>query len=325
MDGNDRVAVRPMHDGDLNRVSAWLHEAHVARWWNQPAEDELRAMRQRVHGEGDLATQMLTVTEGGRPIGWAQWYRWQDYPAEADAIGARPSEIGMDYAIGEATATGRGVGRRLIAALVREIRRHNPGAGLVVGPEAANAPSRAVLERNGFGLVAVRPVVTEPTDEPIAIYRLEPELIRLATADDAEWVGQLLHQFNQEFDEPTPGVEALTRRIADLIATGDTEVVLGGQGPDAMAVLRFRPSIWTAGNECSLAELYVRPEQRDIGLGRAVLQEALRHAKQRGADWMSIEVDEPNTAARHLYEDVGFTNHDGGPGGPVILLYEREL
>lgn len=325
MDANDRVALRPMHEDDLNRIAAWLRESHVARWWNEPAEQELRAMRLRVRGEGDNTTRMLMVTEGGRPIGWAQWYCWGDYAGEADAIGAHPSEVGMDYAIGEPTATGRGVGRRLIAALVREIRRHNPGSGLVVGPEAANAASRAVLERNGFGLVAVRPVATEPTDQPIAIYRLEPELIRLATLADSEAIGQLLHRFNQEFDEPTPGVEALTRRIADLIACGDTDVVLGGQGPDGLAVLRFRPAIWTAGLESSLAELYISPERRHLGLGRAVLEEAIRRAKLRGADWMSIEVDEPNAAARHLYEGLGFTNYDGGPGGPAMLLYERAL
>ena len=325
MDDKDRVAVRPMHEDDLNRIAAWLREAHVTRWWSEPAEAELRMMRLRVSGEADTGTRMLTVTEGGRPIGWAQWYRWDDYPAEAEAIGARPSEVGMDYAIGEPTATGRGVGRRLIAALVREIRRHNTSAGLLVGPEAANAGSRAVLERNGFGLVEVRPVATEPTDEPIAIYRLEPELVRLATLDDTEAIGRLLDRFNHEFDEPTPGVEALTRRVADLMASGDTDVVLGGQAPDGLAVLRFRPSIWTAGLESSLAELYICPEHRHLGLGRAVLGEALRHAKQRGADWMSIEVDEPNATARHLYEDLGFTNHDGGPEGPVMLVYERDL
>lgn len=174
MDGVKRVALRPMHEDDLNRIGAWLREPHVARWWTEPAEHELQAMRLRVRGEGDTATRMLTVTEGGRPIGWAQWYRWEDYPPEAEAIGAGVSEVGMDYAIGEPTATGRGVGRRLIAELVREIRRHNPGAGLVVGPEAANASSCAVLARNGFALVTVRPVATEATDAPIAIYRLAP-------------------------------------------------------------------------------------------------------------------------------------------------------
>jgi hypothetical protein len=32
--------------------------------------------------------------------------------------------------------------------------------------------SRRVLEKNGFELVAVRPVATEPTDASMAIYRL---------------------------------------------------------------------------------------------------------------------------------------------------------
>jgi hypothetical protein len=44
--------------------------------------------------------------------------------------------------------------------------------GLLVGPDAANVASRRVLEKNGFALVAVRPVATEPGDRPISIYRL---------------------------------------------------------------------------------------------------------------------------------------------------------
>jgi ribosomal protein S18 acetylase RimI-like enzyme len=55
------------------------------------------------------------------------------------------------------------------------------------------------------------------------------------------------------------------------------------------------------------------------------MHKAMNHAQRRGADWMSIEVDEPDTAARHLYESLGFTNHGAGPDGPVMFVYEREL
>jgi RimJ/RimL family protein N-acetyltransferase len=41
-------------------------------------------------------------------------------------------------------------------------------------PDAANTASRRVLEKNGFRLVAVKPVATEATDAPMAIYRLPP-------------------------------------------------------------------------------------------------------------------------------------------------------
>jgi RimJ/RimL family protein N-acetyltransferase len=68
---------------------------------------------------------MLMVTWDGAGIGWCQWYRWADYPAEAAAA-------------------------------------------------AANAASRRVPEKNGFALVAVRPVATEPIDAPMALYRLPP-------------------------------------------------------------------------------------------------------------------------------------------------------
>lgn len=40
---------------------------------------------------------------------------------------------------------------------------------------------------------------------------------------------------------------------------------------------------------------------------------------------MEIEVDEPDLAARHLYESLGFTNRTGGADGPLMYLYERDL
>ena len=115
---------------------------------------------------------MLTVTWNGEPIGWCQWYRWADYPADADAMDAQPGEIGVDYAIGDVARVGKGVGTTLVATLVAEARRHHPGAGILTAPNAANSASRRVLEKNGFELVAVRPIATEPTDAPMAIYRL---------------------------------------------------------------------------------------------------------------------------------------------------------
>lgn len=101
-----------------------------------------------------------------------QWYRWANYPAEAAGMGARDSEIGIDYAIGNPAWTGRGVGTLLVAALVAEARRRHPGVGILTSADAANTASRRVLEKNGFHLVAVRPVATEPSDAPMAIYRL---------------------------------------------------------------------------------------------------------------------------------------------------------
>ena len=52
---------------------------------------------------------------------------------------------------------------------------------------------------------------------------------------------------------------------------------------------------------------------------------AIREARERGAETMDIGVDEPDLAARRLYESLGFTNRTGGPGGPLMYVYERDL
>jgi len=170
------LSLRPMTEADLPAVAAWLRLPHVARWWtpDTTAEAEIARYRERVRPGSRPATHMLMVTLDAVPAGWCQWYRWADYPADADAIGARDGEIGIDYAIGDPARVGQGVGTTLIATLTTEIRRHHPGAGLLADPDAANAASRRVLEKNGFHLVAVRPVTTEASSAPMAIYRLSP-------------------------------------------------------------------------------------------------------------------------------------------------------
>lgn len=148
--------------------------------------------------------------------------------------------------------------------------------------------------------------------------------VRLAGRDDAEAIGRLLHAFNREFDEPAPAPLALAERMRQLLAGGDTLILVGGDGPDGLAVLRFRAAIWSTGLECYLAELYVTPARRGQGLGRALMEAALRVARERGADTMDIGVDEPDLVARRLYESLGFTNRSGGDG-PLMYVYERDL
>jgi ribosomal protein S18 acetylase RimI-like enzyme len=156
--------------------------------------------------------------------------------------------------------------------------------------------------------------------------RASPELVvRIATPADAGVVGRLLHDFNAEFDQPTPGVRRLAERVEQLLAEGHTAVLLGGPGPDGVAVLRFRPAIWSDALECYLAELYVVPPRRGRGLGRALMQTAIEHARARGADHMDLGTGEADVAARALYESLGFSNREGRPEGAVNYFYEREL
>lgn len=141
--------------------------------------------------------------------------------------------------------------------------------------------------------------------------------VRRARPEDADAVGRLLHDFNTEFDEPTPGPEKLAARVRDLLAAGDTTILLVGEGPDGLAVLRLRPSLWTEGLECYLAELYVAPDRRGHGLGRALMTQVLETARAEGADYIDLNTDAGDVAAHALYESLGLEH--------TAHYYEREL
>lgn len=149
--------------------------------------------------------------------------------------------------------------------------------------------------------------------------------VRQAGIEDAEAIGRMLHDFNTEYDDFTPGPEAIAKRIRELLESGDVTVVLGGAGPDGLALMRFRPSLWSETLDCYLEELYVVPDRRGQGIGRAIMEAAMDLAREKGAGYMDLGTAETDTAARALYEKLGFDNHEGKPDGPVNYFYEREL
>jgi ribosomal protein S18 acetylase RimI-like enzyme len=152
-----------------------------------------------------------------------------------------------------------------------------------------------------------------------------PAEVRRATPDDAPDVARLLHDFNSEFDEPSPGVEFLARRVAKLIEAGEITVLVAGEGPDGLAQLRFRPSVWEEALEAYLQELYVVPDLRGHGIGRALLEAAMEAAREAGATFIDLDTSADDKAAMALYESAGFINREGGPDGPIMYAYERDL
>ena len=149
--------------------------------------------------------------------------------------------------------------------------------------------------------------------------------VRRATAEDAADVARLLHDFNTEFSEPTPGVPILTERARRMLGDGELTVLLVGDGPNGLAQMRFLPSIWSSAPSCYLEELYVAPSLRGQGMGRALLEATIAAAREAEADHIDLNTGETDTAARALYESAGFTNREGKEDGPRMLYYERYL
>jgi len=149
--------------------------------------------------------------------------------------------------------------------------------------------------------------------------------IRRADPEDAAEIARLLHDFNTEYSEPTPGMAALTTYARQLLEAGEMTVLLAGDGPDGISLIRFRTSVWTGGLEAHLQELYVVPPLRGRGIGRALLEATMGTAREAGAGGIDLNTGTTDTAARALYESCGFSNREGSPDGPSMLFYEREL
>jgi GNAT superfamily N-acetyltransferase len=133
--------------------------------------------------------------------------------------------------------------------------------------------------------------------------------MRLATtsADDVADAAQLLHDFNTEFDTPTPGASVLAGRLERLLAGNAVYVVLAGRPSVGVAVVSLRPNVWFDGPVALLDELYVAPAYRSRGLGGRILALVREEAARRGAELVEINVDEGDTDARRFYERHGFS------------------
>ncbi|MEZ5074508.1 MAG: GNAT family N-acetyltransferase [Solirubrobacterales bacterium] len=153
----------------------------------------------------------------------------------------------------------------------------------------------------------------------------------IAAADDAGLAaaGRLLDRFNREYDDPSPGPEWLADRLRALIGAGRTDVLLAGDGPDGILVFRYLEGIWSDGDVAYVAEYYVVPERRRLGLGAALLEATLARCRERGCDHVFLHTDEGDRDAHRLYERFGFSNLTG-PFPPArnrerMYVYERAL
>ena len=148
--------------------------------------------------------------------------------------------------------------------------------------------------------------------------------------EHAEVLARLLHDFNTEFESPTPSVDVLAHRFAALLGREDQLALLAGPGDgsgdgpggsgDGFAYLTLRRTPYYDGPVALLEELYVVPRLRDRGVGSALLTTAISLVRSRGSVEVQINVDEVDLDTRRFYERHGFVNESGDGR---MLFYEQ--
>lgn len=147
---------------------------------------------------------------------------------------------------------------------------------------------------------------------------------RLADVGDAAEVARLLHDFNIEFDTPSPGSAVLRERLATLLAGPSLFALLHGAPAVAVAVVSLRPNVWHPGPVALLEELYVAPDHRDRGIGSSLLALLRGLVVSRGCGAIEINVDEGDVDAQRFYERHGYTRIQPDTGEQAYY-YSQEL
>ena len=147
-----------MREDDLPLVSGWLRQAHVQRWWKDASAPDHVAAKYLPRIRGTEPTEMYVIEADGSPIGFIQRYRMVDHPdwerSLAPAGMTFGAAAGIDYAIGEPTRIGRGIGSEVVRRFTDSVFADYAEVDrIVVTPQLDNRPSCRVLEKAGYELV----------------------------------------------------------------------------------------------------------------------------------------------------------------------------
>ncbi|MFH0245291.1 GNAT family N-acetyltransferase [Streptomyces sp. HK10] len=146
---------RRVTEGDFGLLRKWLAKPHVARWWHHDTSAEAVARDFGPAARGEEPSEDLLVMEDGTPVALVQRCRFSDYPdyrAElAGQVELPDSAVTIDYLVGDPARVGRGLGPRVVRAVVAATWADHPEASAVVVPvNAANRASWRALEKAGL-------------------------------------------------------------------------------------------------------------------------------------------------------------------------------
>jgi ribosomal protein S18 acetylase RimI-like enzyme len=125
---------------------------------------------------------------------------------------------------------------------------------------------------------------------------------RIATPADSAAISNLLFEFNREALSPEDlGQRMEQAQDLETVFLGELGGVLAG-----LLVLRTVPTVACAQDWAEITEMYVQPAFRRKGVGKALIEAALAHARHRGCTEVHLLVDPQNTPAISFYQAVGF-------------------
>jgi ribosomal protein S18 acetylase RimI-like enzyme len=136
--------------------------------------------------------------------------------------------------------------------------------------------------------------------------------IRPALPADAPLVALLFDAYRQFYGKPAEPEIAL-RFVSERLANGDSAIFLAlGDDGEALGFTQLYPSFSSvsAGRIYVLNDLFVVPQGRGRGIGRALLDAAAAFGREQGALRLSLSTARTNISAQALYASHGWVRDE---------------
>lgn len=127
-----------------------------------------------------------------------------------------------------------------------------------------------------------------------------------------------LHLLEEWLRDGYPVPDSFAEEVRRLVEAGDLEVLaarLEGRMAGVL-LLAFRPSVSLGAPFASIEDLYVHPEARRRGAGKALLQAAHERCTHRGISYLEAQVEDETGA---FYAASGYDPE------PEVRVFSRSL
>jgi ribosomal protein S18 acetylase RimI-like enzyme len=131
--------------------------------------------------------------------------------------------------------------------------------------------------------------------------------LRIATPEDAECIAELVVEFRNHLERTAPSDAQFQASVSHLLGAEDAAFYLAIEGGTAIGYVlqRFRFSMWAAGLEATIEDLFVSPKHRQSGTGKRLIQFALDQAKAKACTSVCLDTNENNLASTRIYTGLG--------------------
>jgi len=131
--------------------------------------------------------------------------------------------------------------------------------------------------------------------------------IRRATVADLDLVAPLFDAYRQ-FYGCSPDLELARGFLGERLDRGESVVFVAVASGNGVGFVQLYPTFTSIGVKRAwiLNDLYVSPDARRHGVGRALLDAARTMAEETGAAWMELATAKDNARAQALYRKCGY-------------------